>query len=110
MHLIDQREEPIELGPLADGSYCFIHPTAKPLVTQGDKGDDWYVAVVGMGTRGKMLGIDGWYPVRGFKTKEDAVCLHDMLLSGSVLWKDATEVPIRDGKRSLIHQARVLLP
>lgn len=108
MSIIDMREQPVEIGPLVGDLYCFIHPKAKPLVTQGPTGERWYVAVVGFGTRGKMRGIDGWYPVRGFTTKEDAVCLHDLLESGVVQWKDATEVPITDGKRSLIHSIHLV--
>jgi len=104
MPIIDQREMPIEIGPLIDGVYCFIAPKAKPLVTQGGDFTDerWYVAVVGFGTRGKQRGVSGWFPVRAFDHKEDAVCLHDMLLSGVCQWQDATTVPIKDGKRGLI--------
>ena len=109
MPVIDQREAPIEIGPLVGGAYCFIAPKAKPLVSRGPEGEDWYLSVVGMGTRGKLRGIAGWFPVRKFAEKADAVCLHDMLEAGTCRWLDATEVPIRDGKRKIIYAARLIV-
>jgi len=47
----------------------------------------------------------GWYPVRQFLDKADAMALHNMLLKGEVEWHEAVEVPIADGKRRLINHA-----
>jgi hypothetical protein len=108
MAALDMRERPIEIGPNHDGSYCFIHPHSEPIVTQGPEGEEWYVAVLGYGTRGKARHVTGEFPVRAFATKEDAVCLMSLLSSGTVRWQDAREVPIKDGKRGLIHMIRLI--
>lgn len=98
----------VEIGPLVDGSYCWVAPSSEPMVTRGplvpDKLDVWYVAVMGIGSQGHFLGVVGWYPVRQFLEKADAVGLHDMLLNGKVEWHEAIEVPIVDGQRQLIHK------
>lgn len=105
-------EDRVEIGPLIDGSYCFVAPTSEPIVTRGplipNKLDVWYLAVMGIGSRGRFSGIAGTYPVRQFLDKADAVALHNMLLTDQVKWQEAIEVPIEDGKRKLIHKRTLL--
>jgi len=99
----------VEIGPMVDGSYCWVAPSSEPCVTRGplipDKLDVWYIAVMGVGSRGRFQGTVGWYPVRQFLDKADAMALHNMLLKGEVEWHEAVEVPIADGKRRLINHA-----
>jgi hypothetical protein len=104
MHTIDMREPPIAIGPAVDGSILLLSPKSEPIITQGPEGDLWYLAVYAFGGEGKSTGITGVHPVRAFKTKEDAVCLHDMLVKGQCQWTDVVHMIIRDGRRSLIHQ------
>lgn len=105
-------QDAIEIGPLVDGSYCFVAPDSEPLVTRGpvipNKIDVWYVAVFGLGSRGHFHMVQGWYPVRQFHEKADAVALHDMLKRKEIGWVDAIEVVIADGKRGLIGTPKLL--
>ena len=106
-------EDRVEIGPNCDGSYCFVAPDSEPVVTRGPsipgKLDLWYLAVMGIGSRGKFSGVVGLYPVRSFVESADAVALHDMLKRGDVLWREAIEVRIVDGRRALIGQPKLLV-
>ena len=112
MDALDLREA-IEIGPLVDGSYCFVAPDSEPIVTRGplvpNKLDVWYLAVVAVGSRGHFYGVTGTFPARQFLDKTDAVALHDMILSGAVKWQDAIEVPITSGKRGLLGRQKLLV-
>lgn len=105
--------ERIELGPLVDGSYCFVAPDSEPIVTRGpllpNKLDVWYLAAAAIGSRGRFLGLSGIFPVRQFLDKDDAVALHDMILQGEVKWSEVVEVPIANGRRQLIHKRKLLV-
>lgn len=110
--MVDMHDR-VEIGPNVDGSYCFVAPDSEPIVTRGKeipgKLDLWYLAVVGIGSRGQFYGIVGEYPVRSFMDKADAVALHNMILADQVKWNEAIEVPITDGWRGLIHKRKLLV-
>src|ERR1700676_1296733 len=105
-------EERVEIGPLVDGSYCWVAPDSEPMVTRTGlvpgKLDLWYLAVMGIGSKGHFFGVAGWYPVRQFMEKEDAVALHDMILKGDVKWSEAIEVKIANGRREIIGTPKLL--
>lgn len=103
----------VEIGPNADGSFCYVAPDSLPIVTRGpviqDKLDLWFVATAGIGSKGGFTGVVGIYPVRQFLDKADAIALHDMILCGDVKWSEAIEVRIANGRREIIGTPKLLV-
>ena len=106
MQVIDMREPPVVIGPTVDGTVIALSPKSEPLVTQATGDDIWYIAVYAFGVEGTSKGITGWFPVRGFKDKADAVCLHDMLVEGQCEWTDVVHMKILNGQRRRIWAVR----